>query len=56
MKFDIDSPILKKVFAIGSIVVAGVMAVSEAIESQKKEKEFEELKQKVSELEERDSQ
>lgn len=46
----INNPTLKKVTGIASIALAGIVAVSNAIGQQKKEKEFEELKKTVSEL------
>lgn len=46
----LDRPAVKKAFGIASIIIAGATAVIGAISEQKKEAEFEELKQKVSEL------
>lgn len=51
MKNDIfKSPAFKKILGVASIAVAGVVGVVNALSDQKKEKEFEEMKQDVSEL------
>ena len=46
----INNPILKKGLGYAGVVVAGVAAISNALSDQKKEKEFKELKEAVSEL------
>lgn len=46
----LDNPVVRKALGIASIIFAGATAVIGAISEQKKEAEFEELKQKVSEL------
>lgn len=46
----INSPILKTVGKYAGVVVTGVLAITGALADQKKEKEFEELKKTVSEL------
>lgn len=46
----INSPILKTVGKYAGVVVTGVLAIAGALSDQKKEKEFEELKKAVSEL------
>lgn len=51
MKLDVlNNPALKKGLGIASVAVAGIVAVSNALSSQKKEQEFEDLKKAVSEL------
>ena len=46
----INSPGLKKGVGIASVIFAGVAAISNALNNQKKEQEFEDLKKAVSEL------
>lgn len=46
----INSPILKTVGKYAGVAITAVVAVSGALSDQKKEKEFEELKKTVSEL------
>lgn len=55
MKFNdiVKSPILKKGLGIAGVVVAGIAAMSNAISDQKREQEFEELKEAVKELQEK---
>ncbi len=52
MKFKdiINSPVLKTVGKYAGLAATAVIAVSGALADQKKEKEFEELKKKVDEL------
>lgn len=52
MKFNefINNPILKKGLGYAGIVVAGAVAMVNAVADQQKDKEFEELKKTVSEL------
>ena len=50
VKFDIKSPIVKKGLGIASALVMGVVAVSNALSDQKREKEFEDMKKAISEL------
>ena len=52
MKFDINSPVVKKVLGIASAVVMGVVTVTNALSEQKKNQEFEEMKKTLSELQE----
>jgi hypothetical protein len=55
MKFNefINNPILKKGLGYAGIVVAGAVAMVNAVADQQKNKEFEELKKTVSELQEK---
>ena len=46
----IKSPTVKKVMGIVSVVIAGVVAVDNALSEQKKDKEFEDMKNAISEL------
>lgn len=46
----INNPLLKSVGKYAGVVVTGIMAIAGALSDQKKEKEFEELKKVVSEL------
>ena len=46
----IKSPTAKKVMDILSVVIAGVVAVDNALSEQKKDKEFEDMKNAISEL------
>ena len=52
MKFGeiVKNPIFQKGLGYVGVVVAGVAAISNALSDQKKEKEFKELKEAVSEL------
>lgn len=49
----IQNPILKKSLGIAGVVVAGIAAMSNAMSEQKREQEFEELKEAVKELQEK---
>lgn len=46
----VKNPVVKKTFNVVSVVFAGVVAVSGALEEQQREKEFRQLKRTVSEL------
>lgn len=46
----INNPILKSVAKYAGVAVAGIAAVSGALADQQREKEFEELKKKVDDL------
>ena len=50
VKFDINSPVAKKVLGIASAVVMGIVTVTNALSEQKKNQEFEEMKKTLSEL------
>ena len=50
MKFDLNNPTLKKGLSIASVAFAGIVAVANALSDQQKEREFENLKKAVSEL------
>lgn len=52
MKFKdiINSPVLKSVAKYAGVAVTAVVAISGALADQKKEQEFEELKKKVDDL------
>lgn len=52
MKFNniVNNPILKKGAGIASIVVAGIVAITNAISDQKREEEFDALKKTVEQL------
>ena len=52
MKFDkiIKNPIFRKALGYMGIAIAGVAAMANELSDQKKKKEFEELKEAVSEL------
>ena len=52
----IKSPIFKKSIRIVMEIGAGIAATADAIEEQKRDEEFEELKQTVSELQNQDKQ
>lgn len=49
MKLDIN-PKYKKTFGVLSILVAGVMAIAEAIEEQRRDKEIEDMKKEIEQL------
>lgn len=53
MKF--NNSAFQKAFGIGSIIVAGVVAVANAIAEQKKEKEFEDMKKAIADLQNKES-
>lgn len=46
----IKSPVFKKGIGIASAVIAGVIAMSDAIAEQKRDDEFEEMKKQIAEL------
>ncbi len=50
----IKSPLFKKSIAIVMAIGAGIVATADAIAEQKRDEEFEELKQTVSELQNQD--
>lgn len=50
MKFEINTSTVKKVLSVATAVVAGIAAVGNTLAEQKKEKEFEEMKKAISEL------
>lgn len=50
MKFKLENEIAKKVLGFAPVVVAGVVAVINALSEQKQAQEFEALKEAVSEL------
>ena len=52
VKFDINSPVVKKVLGVASAVVMGIVTVTNALSEQKKDQEFEEMKKTLSELQE----
>lgn len=45
-----NNPALRKAIGIGSAIFAGMAAISGALADQRQKQEFEELKEKVSEL------
>ena len=46
----VKNPTVKKTFSVVSVIFTGVVAVSGALEEQQREREFRQLKRKVSEL------
>ena len=53
MKFELNNPMLKKVFGIASVLLAGAIAVSNALSDQQKEQDLENLKKTVSDLQDK---
>lgn len=52
VKFNINSPDMKKALGFVSAVVMGIAAVANALTEQAKDREFEEMKKTLSELQE----
>lgn len=50
MKINLDNPMLKKALSIASVALAGIVAVANALSDQQKEREFEDMKKAISEL------
>lgn len=50
MKINLDNPMLKKGLSIASVALAGIVAVANALSDQQKEREFEDMKKAISEL------
>ncbi len=51
MKLDVfKNPAVKKGLGVASVIFAGVAAISNALSDQKKDKEFEDMKKAISEL------
>lgn len=50
MKFDLSNPTVKKVIGYLSIALAGAVGISEALSKQKKEQEFDEMKEAIKQL------
>lgn len=50
MKFNMDNPMLKKGLGVASVVFAAIVAASNAMSEQKKDREFESMKKALEEL------
>lgn len=50
MKFKVNNSTIQKVLSVATVVIAGIAAVGNTLTEQKKEKEFEEMKKAISEL------